>query len=179
MTIIEDGQTGQVGQVNVNNQLEVRSEAVDSSSIVATRDERYFIWQSDYTATANDYILYIKNDDPDRVLKIRKIYMYSAATPVTFEIHRVDTGTAAGTTVTPENLAFGSSRTSLDTAFGNAAVSGITASTMMFSYTKTGGEHYLDANGAVVILPGAAMAITVSEDGVIKTYVAGYFTRRT
>jgi archaellin len=178
MTILEDGQTGKVAEVNVNNQLEVRSEAVDSSSIVAARDELYFNWQSDYSATANDFVIYIKNDDPDRLLKIRKVYLSSDSTNVTFEVHRVDTGTPAGTTITPVNLTFGSAKTALETAYGNAAVTGISTSTMMWSYYKTGGEHYLDANGAVILLPGAALAVKVDTSSTIKVYIAGYFTRR-
>ena len=166
---------GKSAMVNGNNQLEARTEAVDSSSIVSQRDERYFIWQSDYSASGNDYVLSITNTDTERLLKIRKVYLYNSGA-TSWEVHRVDAGTPAGTESTAENLSFGSGVTALSKQYGNAAVTGITSSTMMWSYTKgAADDHYLDANGAVIINTNNTLAIKTTGAGTIKVYVAGYF----
>jgi len=169
---------GYVAKVNADNKLEVRSESVDESGIIAQRDQLYFNWQSDYSATANDIVLYIKNTSADKDLAIRKCYMHNA-TACDWEFRRVDAGTAAGTAVTAVNLAFGSNIAAEATAYGNAAVTGITSSTVMWSYrTAAATPHYLDANGAVIVKPNNAIAVKTTATGAIKVYVAAYYIKQ-
>jgi len=172
---IEDGTgSGKTAKVSLNHQVAVRSESVDSSAIVAGRDERYFVWQSDYAASANDIVLYIQNTDPNRLLKIRKIYLYNSGA-TTWEMQRVDSGTPAGTEIDALNLTFGSGINANATAYGDAAVTG-TSGTTAFSYVKDAGDdHYLDANGAVIIKPFSAIQVKVTGAGTIKVYIAAYF----
>lgn len=130
---IEDGK-GKNGKASVSavQRLNVSAKTAPRIFYIARDDERSFTWNSSYSATSGDKVLYIKNTDTDRNLIIHFLSL-GCANNGKFEIYTAS-GTAAGTTITPTNLNVASRKEANSSQFGDAAVTGV--STIGKLYTK-------------------------------------------
>jgi hypothetical protein len=172
---IADG-TGKGFQVGVtkNNQLSVQTENIDESSIISQRDGQYFIWTSTYNATANDFVLYLKNISATKILKVRKIAMGNSVAS-TWQFHKVLSGTPSGTLTTGYNLCIGDAKTPEAISYGNAAITGLTTQSVIHWMHAAGAMFYCDTQAAVLVRPNEAIALRVLNTGTVVCYMSCYY----
>lgn len=128
--IIQDGTgTGNNANVNSANQLAVRGVTEGPLENASEVDGNAAFITSTYTATGGDFVLAIENGEADFDFHITRLFLSSAASQLWKLIE--NTGGAGGTSITyaNPNLASGVQRTL--TIFGNLAVSGTPAGTIL------------------------------------------------
>lgn len=160
---VQDGMgTGRRARVNPNNQLGVAAETNLTAHFVSVRDGLSFNLTSIYvTASAADYAAYLKNTSPTRLLFVDLVRV-GAANAAVFKLASV-TGTASGTTVTPQNLNLTSSSSPEATGMGNAAVTGLTQDRLLAVDRVAAGTSSLIPLDDILIL-GEGDAIAVEYD---------------
>ena len=113
-----------------------------------------------YSATAGDYVYYIKNTSSTRNLFIQSLEFHSVEA-VHWKIWKV-TGTAAsGTAITPGNLNLGSGKTAEATVMGGGAtITGLTTDRQIGTHrTEATGEAGMDFGEALILPPNSAIAV--------------------
>ncbi len=132
-------------------------------------------WNSTYSATGGEEVIYIKNDDP-RNLYITKLWISSAVASL-YTLFRVTSGTAAGTAITPVNAMLGGGTPGLESSFGNASVTGsLSGTTLVVGSIGVAlvddGVNRLDG---LVVPETEAIAITLTTTGAFQAHIEGYW----
>lgn len=141
----------------------------------ASDQEKAFSWVSTYTtAGGNEVVAYIKNDHTTSNLEIHQIIAGTAANAV-FTINKV-TGTAAGTTISAENLNLKSGISASATSYGNAEVTGLSlGGTLGKIRVIANYADMFDLQGAIIVPPGYAIAISNSATGAFDITVIAHY----
>jgi hypothetical protein len=159
INIQDGGSSGRKATVSSFNRLNV-SAKTQPRIFYASRDEGLsFNVISDVTsATAGDYVLYIKNTSSTRNMFVQHIEFHSV-NAVKWKVWKV-TGTASGTDVLPGNLNLGSGIPSETETKGDGAVTGLTIDYQVGIHrTEAGGEGEMDYTDALILTPGTSIAI--------------------
>lgn len=111
----------------------------NSRSFYISRDDgqAYVLHIKDADAADGDLIAYLRNNSTTKKLYIQDIHI-SSPVACKFIVSYGNSTTATGTSVTPTNLNKSSSNDADVTAFGNAAVGGVSASTDIASLRISG-----------------------------------------
>jgi hypothetical protein len=158
--IIDDGAgRGFSSSVSESNRLNVSAKTAERPYYVSRDDKLAFIATSiDATSVAGEYPFYLKNTSTTRNLFLWEIHM-GTVEAVLFKMWEVS-GTATGTEIFPVNLNLGAGLTAEASAFGNAAVGGLTAVNLLhLGRTSALGEVEMEFFGALILAPQDAIAI--------------------
>jgi len=156
---IQDGLgTGVRAKVSKDHRLDVSSKANPRPYYVSRDTGLVFNCTSDYSATAGDYVFYIKNTSSTRNLFLHGIE-YHSVNDVKWRIWQVN-GTAVGTELTPANMNLGSGLPAEAICMGNAAVTGLTNVIQIGTHRTTAlGEAGMEFSDALILTPGTAIAV--------------------
>jgi len=126
MVRIEDGKgSGLIAAVTKTNRVAVESSSSERDFFISKDDgQAYHVVSEDATAVANEETLYIQNTSTTRNLFIDH-FVLATDTANKFRLKFV-TGTASGTTITPQNLNKTSSNAAEATTLGNTTITGLT-----------------------------------------------------
>lgn len=159
---IEDGK-GKNGAASVSSvqRLNVSAKTRDRM-FYASRDEQqsFNTIMPSYSATAGEYVFYIKNTSSTKNMFIHSIEYHSVEN-VHWKVFQV-TGTAAGgTTLTPSNLNLGSGRTAEVTAMGGGAtITGLVIGNQIGTHrTSAFGEAGMDFGQGLILAPNTAIVV--------------------
>lgn len=175
--IIEDGRGhGHQAGITQDGQLTVLSTADPISGNISFTKADYYICNSDYSATADDTVLYLKNDNSFQYFRICRIILSSSVLQK-WTIYKVASGTAGGTAITPLNANFSSGKAADLTVYGDAAVTGSLTSggiitRMRIPATQPGA---LDINGTIVLSVNTALAVSCDATGDVSVSICGWF----
>ena len=176
MTTIKGGNNGNVADVTDRKALKVDA-VIESRLESASRDdEKAFVWSSTYAATAADEIIYIANTSVLDTLVIDSFTVGASAACV-FTLFEVTSGTAAGSTITAENINLGASGTASATSFGGAAVTGsLTGPVIRYAGVSAASEFdHVDLSGGVILDQNSALAVTVSATATVYVNITGHY----
>lgn len=179
MSTIEDGTGGGYkAEVNRLNQLVVRAiTEADIDNVAETAEEAYAIIATDTGPTANEFTLYVRNDD-DRDFIIVEIRTYNVDADVDWIFGTV-TGTAAtAPVIIPANTNLGSGKTADMTVLGGAGgVTGLTAVETMLNIK--GGPVFTNTTlHTHLILPkniAVAFEFNAGTGAAVQVGIIGYF----
>lgn len=171
-----EGLSGNIAQVNDNNQMEIKGFADASLKDAALRGDAY-IWSPDtYDAAAADTVFYLRNDNSTKNLIITDIWVQSnVESDVDIHFTNEATITPTGTAKTGVNLNRSSTQTAEVTCIQDETAN--TQGNVMFACRLTADLFaHIDTRGAVILGYNKAIAIDVVEDGAeIFVTVIGYF----
>lgn len=170
-----EGRNGNLANVNDDEQLLVRA-VTESDLEFASEDKgKAFSWSSSYAATAADEIISIKNTSQTENLIIDEITLSNSVASL-FTLFEVDSGTAAGTTITGKNLNLGLSNAASVTSFGNASVTGtLTGGVILYESVGANAGALLDLRGALILGQDNEIAITAGATGTVSCTVIGHY----
>ena len=163
-----------------DQRAKVDAETNLSAHFISLRDGLAFnIYSEDDDAAAGDFVCYIKNTSKTRNFFV-DIVRFSSENAATVKVHEV-TGTASGTSLTPFNMNLQSGVSAELTAFGNAAVSGLTSSAVFAADRVAANTGSIIPFDDILIL-GTDDAIAVEYDtgttGDCEVLIRGYFKTR-
>lgn len=166
--------------VNSDGQLSTNAETNLTGHYISLMDQRAFNTISiDPAAAANDYIFYFKNTSATRLFFVDLIRC-EAVEAVRWKIATV-TGTAGGTTITPQNLNLSSGITAEADAYGNAAVTGLTEANVI-AVGRSQATGHIDIPFDDILILGQGDAIAVEYDtgtgGIAEVLMRGYYKDR-
>ena len=159
---IEDGK-GKNGDASVSNTQRLNVSNKGAQRIYYVSRDFGLAFNAVYpaiTATAGDYVAYLKNTSSTRNLFVGRIEYHSAEN-VEWNVWQV-TGTAAsGETITPANLNLGSGLAAEAIAMsGNTAITGLSNTKQIGVHrTTAAGEASMDFEYALILSPGTAIAL--------------------
>jgi hypothetical protein len=159
---IEDGK-GKNGDASVSTaqRLNVSSKTKNRLFYISRDDGLAFnAIMPSYSATAGDYVFYIKNTSSDKNLYLNHLEFHSL-NAATWKILQVTGTAAAGTTITPSNLNLGTQRTAeVISMGGGATITGLTIGNQMGTHrTEATGEAGMDWGGGLILAPNTAIAV--------------------
>jgi len=170
--VIKDGQTGTTAEVDSKNRIKTFATSQPEETTAALVGETFTINTGDVTLTsANESgVLHIKNTDFVPWILTRLFFNTGASTGGTGHwrlksIKNATTGTliTAGTTLTPENLNLGDSKTltstSLKGAEGNTVTNG---TTFINSIIPSDSTRVLVVNNPIIVEPGSSISVTIT-----------------
>lgn len=174
--IVDGTGSGNKARVNDDKQLAVAAVVESEIEFISHTQALAFSWTSSFATGGTDIeCLYLTNTSATHHIHVSKIFL-SSDTNTKFTVFRVTSGTAAGTTITPENLNFGSGITASATAFGDAAVTGsLSGNTILPVRALANNGKDIDFLGALLIQQGEAIAVTSSASATIEATIWGYF----
>ncbi len=171
MSIIQDG-SGKGFSAAVDSALKLQVSAVTSTDEHnhSHAGEAFYMNSADtadtLTATATGgYIMYLQNDDPNRLITVEDIQISAAVTAGVVRIIRnPDVGTIADNNVAvPVNENFGSAATATVTAFTwdevNDGLGGITGGTVMETFIMPVGKETIDVAGRFILNQGDRIGV--------------------
>lgn len=153
----------------------------DTSARVSTRKfyisrdkQNLYSWKCHYSATAGDYVFYIKNTSSTEDLYIEQIYVYADAV-CDFDIKFV-TGTAVSASpVTGVNWSKNNAKTINATAL-NSGVTGLTGAGDIIDVDVVANTREMyDFDGSLILGNGDAIAVQVDATATIHLNVIGAF----
>jgi hypothetical protein len=173
---IEDGKgRGNIAEVTNKNGLRVYAENIEEVALISGENQLTFSLTSTYAAGANDKIIYMKNNDPERNFIIRYVTVGSTVATM-WQLFSSLTGTPAGTAIIPVNTNIGSGKVAFMTALGNAAVTGTTpAHVVANAYTSAYSTYSIDFLSGLIIQYGSELILATSEAGTVVVTIIGYF----
>lgn len=174
---IQDGfGTGRRVKVSSDYRLDTSAKANPRPYYVSRDNGLVFNCTSDYSATAGEYVFYIKNTSSTRNLFLHGIE-YHSVQDVKWRVWQV-TGTASGTTLTPANMNLGSGLPAEAICMGNAVVTGLTNVAQVGTHrTQALGEAGMEFSDALILTPGTAIAVEydTGTTGIMELDVFFYF----
>ena len=174
MTVIKSGQNGNTANVTDEGMLSVSSVSETSLEFASKSNNKAYSWVSTYAATGGEEVLSIKNNSTSDVLIIDEVVIGCSAASV-FTMFEVTSGTAAGTTLTAENLNLSSGNTAPVTSYGNASVTGsLSGTSIAIDGVTAGAFQTLDLKGSLVLGQNDEVAITSSTTGTVYVTVIGH-----
>jgi len=113
-----------------------------------------------FSATAGEYVYYIKNTAADKNLYINHLEFHSIQA-VHWKIFQVTGTAAAGTAITARNLNLGSGRLAEATVMGGGAtITGLTVGNQIGTHrTEATGEAGMDWGGGLILAPNTAIMV--------------------
>tara|TARA_R110000851_G_scaffold88011_2_gene191829 strand:+ start:143 stop:679 length:537 start_codon:yes stop_codon:yes gene_type:complete len=175
MSVIKSGQNGNTANVNDQGQVEVASVTETSLEYASKTNNKAYSYVSTYAATAAQEVIYIKNDSTLDLLIIDEVVIGSSVANV-FTLFEVNSGTAAGTVLTAENLNLSSGNSAPSSSFGNASVTGsLSGIPIAIDGVGAGDFETLDMKGSLVLGQNDEIAITAAATGTIYVTVIGHF----
>jgi hypothetical protein len=173
---IEDGKgKGNVAHVNDDNQLVVRAITQPDVEFYSEIKGDAYTWNSSYSATGGQEVISLKNTSSSKDLIIEEIIVGSTVNQV-WTLFEVTSGTAAGTTITGQNLNLGSGNVASQTAFGNASVTGsLTGNNILFAQSLANEGKILDLKGALILKLGDEIALTANTTGTVYVTIVGFY----
>lgn len=162
---------GSDGRLNVSSRS-------DERIFYASRDDGdAYIWHSvDAAAAAGEYIIYIQNTSPTKLLIIKEVVL-SPGVDMSFKFVTT-TGTAAGTPISGFNMNLDSGNVSPDNSFGNAAVTNLTpVSVFHYEQVLALTSAKVDFHDALILGQNDNFAIEgdIDAGGVLNVTVVGHF----
>lgn len=120
-------------------------------------------------------VLSIKNTEASLRFFVEGFWASSTVTQV-WTLFEVTSGTAAGTTLTPENLNLASGVAPANTSFGNAAVTGTLAGdTLFIGQTIANTPQYFSFQGSILLGTNDEIALTASANGTVYVTLIGFW----
>lgn len=176
MTIIRDGVTMNAMKVLSSGEAFTRAITEPEIGHISALDSAAFSWTSTLATGGTDVeVLTIRNDNESKVLVIEDINVSASAAGV-FTIGNVTGGTPAGTPIVPICMNRSAVKTSQDTAFGNAAVTGsVTLGAMFFCSVGANVPCRVLPHGALILGNQDAIGISMSTSVTVHVTVTGYF----
>ena len=174
---LDDGKgSGSLAQVNKDNQLVTQSIALTDIEFISKDKGRAFSWSSTLaTGGTNVEVIYIKNTSPTRQLIIDEIIVGATANCI-WTLFEVTSGTAAGTTITPQNLNLSSGNTAEATSFGNAAVTGsLSGNTLTYELSLANDSQTLELKDSIILGLNNEIALTASANTTVYITIFGYY----
>ena len=175
MKIRDGAGSGRESKVNAKNRLDVTAASLNQSALTAVSDGQTFIWTSSFSAATGNEVIYIKNDSKDKLLFIEDVVVSSVNAGL-LEIYEV-TGTAAGTPITGKNTNLTSSNVAVATAFGDAAVTGLTLGDRI-DLARTSANGRVDIKLADILIMGFNNAIAAQytgSTGIVDVAITGFY----
>ena len=175
MSIWQDPLKGNAARVTTDGEGLVLAVTQPEEEFISHEKEKSFVLASAYSATANDEVVFLCNDDASDEIIVTDIIV-SADAACCFTIFRPTSGTAGGTTVAPVNLFLGSSITAEATAYGNAAVTGsLTGDTLGSVEVGASDPFDFKFGGSLVIPKNESIAVTVDTTCAIKVDILFHY----
>jgi hypothetical protein len=174
--IIQDGTgKGRMAKVNVDNQLHTYAVTNPRFADAAARYSLAFSWSNvTYDFTAGDTILLVKNEDPDRLLRVGPVWI-SGDVATEFIIHCPVVVTPTGTAVVGVNLDRRSNNVAKATAIGDET----TNSQANVIHRGRGIANFafnIDFQGALVLGEDDCVAVDlVAEGAAANVTILGYY----
>lgn len=174
---IEDGK-GKNGAASVSavQRLNVSAKTAPRIFYITRDEERSFSWVSEYSATSGDTVLFVKNNDTDRNLIVHYLSV-GGANAGKYEFFTA-TGTPAGTIITPTNLNVSSRKEASSIQYGNAAVTGVSSISKLYTKRIPAGqtEPIIGIAQSVILGFGDAIMVTYTgSTGEVDVELTGYF----
>jgi hypothetical protein len=157
--LIDGGGSGRLATVSSFFRLNV-SAKTNPRIFYSSRDEgkAFNSISTDVSATAGDYIWYIKNTSTTNNLYVKHLEFHSENAAV-WKVWEV-TGTASGTTIIESNLNLGSPNVSESLTIGDGAVTGLTTVKQVGTHRNgANGEGEMSYDNALILVPGSAIAV--------------------
>jgi hypothetical protein len=170
------GVTGNIPDVTDDHQLKIIG-AVESDLEYASEVKgKAYTWTSSFATGGTDVeVISIKNTSSTDILVIDEIVVASVLTCV-FTLFEVTSGTAAGTSITGQNLNLSSGLSASATAFGDAAVTGsLSGNTLAYESVAATDSQTLDTKGGLILGQDDEIAITASANTTVYVTVIGHY----
>lgn len=182
MSVIKSGSSGNVADVNSDFQLLTKSVSESELEFVSEKDAQAYSVSSTFaTGGADVEILYLQNTSATKRLYI-DYFLGGAAAATLFTIFQTSS-TAGGSVVTPKNINLSGGNSADALAYGNAAVTGITAAgaTDVLFYDGTSAAYQftkLDTKGAIILGQNDAVCITAAANTTVFATLAFHYKDR-
>ena len=176
MSIIEDGKgRGYKQSVSSSQRGNVSSKSNPRMYYVSREKGQAFSFLSEYSATSGDFIGCVMNTSSDKNFVVSEIIV-GGVEAGHFEVVKV-TGTPAGTTITGGLLNFSKSNTAEATAFGDAAVTGLTEDyELSHIRTQASESKSMSFQQSLILSKDTAIGIKyVGTTGLVEITILGYF----
>ena len=172
---IEDG-TGINGSARVDehNLLGVKSASLNYASFISFLTGEDVIWNSSYSATANDYVFCIRNLNQTKKLKISKI-IFSNSVDSFFNVSKVTVFPTSGTSIVGYCTNFASGIVPTVSCYGDAAISGITAEKIIKISTPAYNSLCLNLDGRLILSSNSGIAVQCLNSGTVSISLCGWF----
>lgn len=173
--IKDGGGTGRLATVSSFFRLNV-SAKTNPRTFYSSRDEgqTYNAISIDASATAGDYIWYLKNTSSTRNLYVKHLEFHgeNATKWAVYEV----TGTPVGTSITPSNLNLGSANLAEAVCYGNGAVTGLTNVKLVGTHRSDAlGEGEMHYEDALILTPNSAIAVQYVNGATGEAEIDGFF----
>jgi hypothetical protein len=170
-----EGRNGNLANVNDDEQLQVRAITESDLEFASESKGKAYSISSTYAATAGDEVISFKNTSQTDCFILDEITVGSSVAS-SLTLFEVTSGTAAGTTVTPQNLNLSSGNSAAATAFGNASVTGsLTGNTLLLDTVPANTSILLDLRGALILGQDDEIAITAGATGTVYVTLIGHY----
>ncbi len=169
------GRNNDVADVNARGQLEVSSLSLAPMDYYSLRGQAAY-WNSTYSATGGEEVLYIQNTEARR-LHIANLIISSTVASL-FTLFKVTSATAAaGTALSPVNPDLSLGTPGQENSFGNASVTGGLSGDTLFvgSIGIVLQDFSYDFGGAIILGENDAVALTLTTTGVPQVHMEGYW----
>lgn len=174
---IEGALTGKALDITNRNMARVLGVYLDPQAHNALFDHRtWTVGDTKTAAGATDEIFYMKNDHTRLSLVISRLTL-AAASSETVTLAQV-TGTAAGgTTLTPVNRTLTSGFVPTATIQSGTDITGLTPGTTLETFTGTTATYIDLTRRPIVLLPGAAVALSCTAGSIAVTFALDFYTQ--
>ncbi len=174
--VIKDGLSGATAHVTPGNRLAVDAVTEDQLELHSEKGQSAY-WNSTYSATGGEEVIYIQNTEGTEKLHITKLVISSTVVSL-FTLFKVTSATAAaGTALTYLNPNLGSGVVKQHNSRGNASVTGSLAGTTIVvgSIGVVKLDYVYDFGGSLILGNTDAIALTLTTTGVPQVHVEGYW----
>jgi hypothetical protein len=168
---------GVYAKVNADNMLHTYAVTNPRFADAAERYQMAFSWSNvTYDYAALDTILLVKNEDPERILRIGPVWI-SGDTASEFIVHAPVCATPTGTAVTGVNLDRRSKNIAKATAVGDETTN-TQANVLMRGRGLANFAFYFDFYGSIVLGEDDCIAVDFTTDGVATNVtILGYYQK--
>jgi len=169
--ILDGSGSGRLAKVDSQNRL------VTASTPTEAEIGNAALWNSTYSATGGEEVLYIQNKESSRKLHITQMVISSSVASL-WTLFQVTSATAAGGTALPyvnPNDDFGVTRA--HNSFGNASVTGsLSGDTIIVGSIGVALIDYsYDFKGSVILGNDDAIGLTLTTTGVPQVHLEGFW----
>lgn len=175
MKIEDGGGKGSFAKVNAKQRLDTTAATLNQRALVSIVDGQTFTWTTSFSAATGNEVIYIKNDSKIKLLIIDKVTVNSVNAGL-FELYTA-TGTAGGTSITGVNTNLTSSVVADATAYGEAAVTGLTLGDRIdLARTAANGRANMELQDILILGLNDAIAVEYTgSTGLVDLIITGYF----
>jgi hypothetical protein len=170
-----EGTNGNLANVNNDKHLETRAVTESDLEFASESKGKAYSVSSTYAATGGQEVLSFKNTSQTDCFIVDEITVGSSVATA-FTLFEVTSGTAGGTSITPQNLNLGSGNNAAATAFGNASVTGsLSGNTLLLDTVPANTSILLDLRGALILGQDDEIAVTTSATGTVYVTIIGHY----